>query len=124
MNRTVYLLLTILFVGCAKHEDPAQLPDSLLKKPMTVQETAPAVIDSGNGLIIDAGHMRTEEHQQLLQRFEPLEVVHIYHDYRPLRKAGTKDKEIKAFLKSHKLTHDELIAILDEGDRLGWSTPR
>jgi len=124
MKYTVSLFLAILFIGCAKHEGQPQASDSLLKTPMVVHDTSPAVIDSGSGLIIDAAHMRSPEHQQLLQRFQPLEVVHIYHDYRPLRKPGTKDKDIQAFLKTHKLNHDELLAILDEGDRLGWSKAR
>jgi hypothetical protein len=124
MKRSFVVFLSIISFGCAKHQDIPATPDSLLHKPLVVHDTMPATIDSGNGLIIDAAHMRSEEHQQLLQRFEPADVAHIYRDFRPLRKPHENDKEVQTFLKSHKLSHDELLAILDEGDRLGWSKPR
>ena len=92
----------------------------MLTKPLVVHDTAPAIIDSGNGLIIDAAHMRTPEHEKLLARFDPLDVVHIYHDYRPLRKDGVPNAKLNAFLKDHKITKEELQAILEEGDMLGW----
>ncbi len=124
MRYAFILVLAIACFGCSKHQDIPKTQDSLLDKPLAARDTTPAVIDSGNGLVIDAAHMRSDEHQQMLQRFEPMEVLHIYHDYRPLRKPGVKEKDVQTFLKSHKITHDELLAILDEGDRLGWSTPR
>jgi len=111
----------LLLASCTKHESTPQQSDSVLSKPIVKQETAPAIIDSGNGLIIDAAHMRTPEHQKLIARFEPVDVVHIYHDYRPLRKDGTPAAEVKKFEKEHKITHEELLAILEEGDLLGWS---
>jgi hypothetical protein len=117
------LAIACLLGACTKHtEGPAS--DTLLTKTLVTHDSTPAKVDSGHGLVIDKSHMRTPEHDKLLARFEPLDVVHIYHDYRPLRKDGISKTEIAAFLKSHKITQEELLAILDEGDRLGWSRPR
>jgi hypothetical protein len=68
--------------------------------------------------------MRSPEHLKLLARFTPVEVVRIYADYRPLRVREASESDIQAFQASHKITHAELLAILDEGDRLGWNTPQ
>ncbi len=122
------LILTVctagLLLSCSsKNDTPKQASDTLLAKPL--------VIDSGSiiqepkdvntGLIIDRARLRTPEHEKMLSRFSPDEVVIIFHDFRPLRKEGIMQEEIDAFLKKKKITIDELKAILEEGDRLGWS---
>ncbi len=122
------LLLTIfsagLFSSCSNKSDaPKQASDTLLAKPMLIDSGA--VIqepkDVNTGLIIDRARLRTPEHEKMLSRFTPDEVVIIFHDFRPLRKEGIKQEEIAAFLKKKKITLDELKAVLEEGDRLGWS---
>ena len=106
-----------------KNDAPKQASDTLLAKPMLIDSGS--VIqepkDVNTGLIIDRARLRTPEHEKMLSRFTPDDVVIIFHDFRPLRKEGIKQEEIDAFLKKKKITIDELKAILEEGDRLGWS---
>lgn len=122
------LLLTIFTAGllssCSnKNDAPKQASDTLLAKPMLIDSSS--VIqepkDVNTGLIIDRARLRTPEHEKMLSRFTPDDVVIIFHDFRPLRKEGIKQEEIDAFLKKKNITIDELKAILEEGDRLGWS---
>jgi len=129
MTRSLAFLFLIFFVGCAK-QDPApqqqsaQPSDTLLHAQSNVPVDQTTIVDSGNGLIIDRTHIRSEEHQKLLERFEPLDVATIYHDYKPLRTKKASESEVAAFLKKKKITKDELVAILDEGDRLGWGATK
>ena len=118
-SATIIPLLLIL-PSCTKR-DNAPSSDSLLAHPLVHADSARAIVDSGSGLVIDPSRTRSPEHEKLLERFEATDVAKIYHDYRPLRFPGMPESKIQEFLKSHKLTQDELLAILDEGDRLGWS---
>ena len=124
MHHLLLLILFAAFVASCSHRDehPPQANDSLLTKPMTV-ETPVAVPPSraDSGLYIDRSRLRTPEHEKLLERFTPDQVVDIYHGFRPLRKTGTLQDSVDAYLKAKKITIEELKAVLEEGDRLGWA---
>jgi hypothetical protein len=124
MNRFIFFfLLAFLFSACSKMDDkPAQSNDSLLAKPMIIDAIpeAQAKKDTANGLLIDQSSFRTPEHEALLRRFEALEVARIYHAFREIRKPGITEEQINKFIKEKKISVDELKAILEEGDRLGW----
>lgn len=125
MKRIVLVLsLVFLIASCQKKEEP-QLSDTLLSHPISPVDTSARFShDTTTGLVVDSSRMRSPEHLKLLARFTPVEVVRIYHDYRPLRAGKPSAGDIQAFQTSHKISHDELLAILDEGDRLGWNTPQ
>jgi hypothetical protein len=118
----IILLSVFLLFSCSRKDDrPAQANDSLLTKPMVVTTpvaTPPTPADSG--LYIDRSRLRTPAHEKLLQRFTPSQVVEIYHNFKPLRKEGTSEEQIDAYLKEKKITVEELKAVLEEGDALGW----
>ena len=123
MNRFLFLLsLAILFAACSKMNDkPAQANDSLLAKPMNAEPIPqPVIHDTASGLIVDQSSFRTPEHEALLQRFQPIEVARVYHAFREIRKPGITQDQITKFTKEKKISLDELKAILEEGDRLGW----
>lgn len=125
-NIALLILVAITFTACSKKsDDPSHANDSLLTKPMSVPavvQPPPAASDSG--LVIDRSRLRTPEHQKLLSRFQPMDVVNIYHDFKPLRKESTPQSQIDEFLTKKKITLDELKAVLEEGDRLGWNNAR
>ena len=83
--------------------------------------TAALPTPADSGLYIDRSRLRTPEHDKLLERFSPSQVVDIYHDFKPLRKPQTTEDEIDAYIKQKKITTEELKAVLEEGDRLGWA---
>ena len=122
----VFALYSALFLGCNKKDvQPEQVTnDSLLSKPLDPVAT-PVTLPGQDSFkqYIDPNRVRTPEHLATMKRFTPNEVVIVYHDFRPLRKKGvTPDSpEVKKFLTDHKITLVELKAILEEGDRLGWS---
>jgi hypothetical protein len=125
MNRLFLTFsLCILFAACSKMDDkPAQTNDSLLSKKMDadpVPEAQPKK-DTATGLLIDQSRFRTPEHEAMLQRFEPLEIARIYHAFKEIRKPGISEDQINKFTKEKKISVDELKAILEEGDRLGWA---
>jgi len=125
MNRFFLIVsAAIIFVSCSKmDEKPLQGSDTLLAKPMT-QELMQGIQtprDTATGLLVDQARFRTPEHEALLKRFEPLQVVNIFHDFRPLRKPGITQNQVDSFDRAKKITTDELKAILEEGDKLGWS---
>ena len=124
MNRLLLALsLVLLISACSKMDDkPAPTNDSLLSKRMDVDplpEIKPKK-DTATGLLIDQSRFRTPEHEAMLQRFEPIEVARIYHFFREIRKPGITQAQIEKFTKEKKISIDELKAILEEGDRLGW----
>ena len=124
MNRFILLFcVPLLLCACSKKDDkPSATNDSLLAKPMTV-EALPGqqvVRDTASGLLIDQARFRTPEHELILQRFEPPEVARIYHEFRSVRKPGITQMQIDSFTKAKKIVVDELKAILEEGDKLGW----
>ncbi|MDP4219037.1 MAG: hypothetical protein Q8916_01690 [Bacteroidota bacterium] len=124
MNRYLSILsFVILLSACSKKEDkPANASDSLLSKPMTVDPIPEAQKkDTASGLLIDQARFRSPEHEALLQRFEVYDVVNIYHDFKSIRKPGITQAQIDSFDKAKKISVDELKAVLEEGDRLGWS---
>jgi hypothetical protein len=124
VNRFLLFVAFGFIVSSCSHKDDraAQPNDSLLSKPMTVAPPVavpPSPKDSG--LYIDRSRLRTPEHDKLLVRFTPSQVVDIYHDFKPLRKEGTPEEQINNYLKVKKITIDELKAVLEEGDALGWA---
>jgi hypothetical protein len=124
MNRYLSILAFVIFLSaCSKKEDkPANAGDSLLSKPMTVDPIPEAQKkDTASGLLIDQARFRSPEHEALLQRFEVYDVVNIYHDFKSIRKPGITQAQIDSFDKAKKISVDELKAVLEEGDRLGWS---
>lgn len=125
-------ILAIIFVvaavigGCGKSETPSPQGsnDSLLSKPLDA-ERDPIVMPGQDSFAryIDPRRVRTPEHLATMKRFAPAEVVRVYHDFRPLRQKGLtpRSPEVAKFLTDHAITLAELKAILEEGDRLGWS---
>jgi hypothetical protein len=116
------LVLTSLlaFAACSKTEEVGN-PDTVLvtkyNEPFdTVRH--PAVTDT---LAVDSAAIHRHQDEMKLARFTPKEVVVIYDGYRPLRKRGTSEAQIEAFLRERKITREELRVILAEGDRLGWA---
>ena len=124
MNRLLPVFaLAIFLTACSKKDDkPANANDSLLSKPMIVEFVPEAMVvkDTASGLLIDQSSFRTPEHVAMLQRFMPLDVMRIYHAFKEIRKPGITEEQINTFTKDKKITVDELKAILEEGDRLGW----
>lgn len=124
MNRILIIIsFAVLLSACSKMDKPGSSNDSLLVKPINTDAVpeAQAPRDTASGLLIDQARFRTPEHEALLQRFEPADVVRIYHAFKEIRKPGIKEEQIEKFTKEKKITTDELKAILEEGDRLGWS---
>lgn len=129
MRVTIILfIITSVLVGCTKESDvPKTLSDSLLQKPLdpTVDtvETGKAAPEEW---YVDKRRIRTPEHLRTMQRFTPIQVRDIYHDFKPLRsaKANPETDEVVQFLENKKISLAELKAILEEGDRLGWSQPQ
>ena len=124
MKRTIYILtLAALLIGCGKKSDEpkANTNDSLLTKTMKTDSVMQPPPDPLTGLYIDRSRLRTPEHEALLARFNPDQIVDIYHYFRPLRKASATKEEVDEYLKKKKITLEELKAVLEEGDRLGWS---
>ncbi len=123
MNRILLIFsLVLLFPACSKTGDkPSIANDSLLAKPMNVEPLPELVTkDTASGLLIDQSRFRTPEHEAMLQRFEPMQVAQIYRDFKAIRKPGIAQDQIDTFTKEKKISLDELKAILEEGDRLGW----
>lgn len=117
---------SIILSGCGKQERsaPQGTSDSLLSTPLD-PERSPVPVNVSDSVkpYVDMKRLRTPEHQAIMKRFTPDEVVRVYHDFRPLRKQGVTSEtaEVRKFLADHTITLTELKAILEEGDRLGWS---
>jgi hypothetical protein len=124
MRKLVTILALALLTSCAGKEEAEVAPsvaDSLVK-PQTPVATGQGIeLDSSSGVLIDHSRMRTPEHMHTLERFKPVEVATIYHDFRPLRKAELKQASLDSFLTAKKISLKELHAILSEGDQLGWN---
>ena len=124
MTRLLSILSLLLFLSaCSKMDDkPASGNDSLLAKRMDVVSVPEAQLqkDTNSGLLVDQSRFRTPEHEAKLQRFDPIQLAKIYHAFGEIRKPGITEAQINAFTKEKKITVDELKAILEEGDRLGW----
>jgi hypothetical protein len=119
------LLIMFVIIGCSKKSDePKTSNDSLLQKPLNAAvDTVPVAKLEPNKWYIDAPHLRTPEHLAIMKRFDAGEVRDIYHDFRPLRNsnASAASPEVQDFLRKKRISLEELKAILEEGDRLGWS---
>jgi hypothetical protein len=124
MSRFLFFsIISMVLFSCSKmDEKPMSQSDSILAKPMTeyVPE-AQANRDTTTGLLIDQSRIYTPEQQALLNRFEPLQVVGIYHDFKSIRKPGIVKAQVDSFTKAKKISEEELKAILQEGDRRGWN---
>ena len=122
-HKFLFSLLCLLLISCSKKEEKSLSgSDSILSKPVTevVQEAQPKA-DTNTGLLVDQSRFYTPEQQALLNRFEPEQVVNIYHDFKSIRKPGITDAQIDSYIKSKKISLDELKAILQEGDKRGWN---
>ncbi len=119
------IALFFLIIGCSKENSaPKVATDSLLQKPLNpVVDTVPITKPKATEWYIDATRIRTPQHIALMKRFLPMEVRNVYHDFKPMRKskAEATSPEVTKYLQEKKITLDELKAILEEGDRLGWS---
>ncbi len=123
MNQFLLILsLGFMLGACSKMDDkPANGNDTLLSKKMNVEPVPEMVTkDTASGLIVDQTRYRTPEHEALLQRFQPIEIARAYHAFKIIRKPGITQVQIDSFTKGNKISVDELKAILEEGDRLGW----
>ena len=123
-----FALICALFIGCGKQESPSPYTtnDSLLSRPL--DPVADPIVVPGQDSFkqyVDARRVRTPEHLAIMKRFDanPSLVAFVYRDFRSLRKKNVApdSEEVKKFLAHHKITLEELKAILEEGDRLGWS---
>ncbi len=120
----LFLACATILAGCSKDKYPGLgKEDSLLvttfKEPADTAHPQPVT----NAPVMDSLRIREERDAAKLQRFSPIEVVGIYHAYRPLRNGRTTAKQLDSFLMVQKITRDELHAMLAEGDRLGWAGP-
>jgi hypothetical protein len=125
MKKLIALCCVLFFAACAGKEEVEVTPeivDSLVKPQTPVATGEGIAIDSNSGVLIDRSRMRSPEHLQTLERFEPMQVAGIYHEFIPLRKAQLKQVTLDSFLTANKLTLKELHAILSEGDQLGWNS--
>ena len=114
------IIALFLIAGCSKHDELAS-KDTLLVTPHTEPAPAPPARDNGTGLVVDSFVERQQPEMDTLRRFEPKRVVEIYLAYRPLRNSATTPAQLDSFLRSQKITENELHAVLVEADRLGWS---
>jgi hypothetical protein len=125
MKKFLALFSLLLVISCAGKEEAEVAPqvvDSVIK-PQTPVATGDAIeVDSNSGILIDRSRMRSPEHLKTLERFEPKQVMSIYHDFSPLRKEHLKQATLDSFLTANKITLKELHAILSEGDQLGWNS--
>jgi hypothetical protein len=114
------IIALFLIAGCSKRDDLAA-KDTLLVAPHTEPTPAPPARDNNTGLVVDSFVAKQKPEMDTLKRFEPMQVVEIYDAYRPLRKHTTTQAQLDSFLRSQKITENELHAVLTEGDRLGWA---
>jgi hypothetical protein len=116
----IIVLVLLSLLGCGKKEDAASLDTALVAPTHEQYDTAHPISESQANLPMDSLKARQEKDEKQLQRFQPVDVVKIYLDYRPLRNPNTTKTQVGAFLAAHKMTESELHAVLAEGDRLGW----
>jgi hypothetical protein len=121
MKYPVFALVAVLaLASCTKKEQTAPDDTVLMTKynePFDTMHHA-QIADT---VVVDSLAIHREQDEKKLHRFQPKEVVVIYDAYRPLRKSKPSEEEIEKFLREHKITRDELRAVLAEGDRLGWA---
>lgn len=125
MKKLIVLCLMFTLASCAGKEEVEVTPDvaDSLVKPQTPVATGEGIeLDSNSGVLIDRSRMRSPEHLKTLERFDPLKVVEVYREFRPLRKKDLKQATLDSFLTAQKITLKELHAILSEGDQLGWNS--
>jgi hypothetical protein len=122
----IILLSASVSIGCGKKDAAPEQPtnDSLLSKPLD-PERDPVIVPGQDSFkqYIDPRRVRTPEHLAIMKRFKATEVAKIYHRFRPLRQKQVtpQSPEVTTFLSENGISLDELKAILEEGDRLGWS---
>ncbi len=125
MKKLIALCCVLLITSCAGKEEVDVSPEVVdsLVKPQTPVATGEGIgIDSNSGVLVDRSRMRSPEHLKTIERFEPLQVVEIYREFKPLRKDKLKQATLDSFLAVKKITLKELHAILSEGDQLGWNS--
>jgi hypothetical protein len=124
MRLFLALFLSIIVLSsCSKNEEKNfSGSDTILSKPVTEHPSeSQARVDSASGLLIDQSRYYSPQQQALLNRFDPMDIVKINHDFKSIRKPGITQEQIDTFIKSKKISLDELKAILEEGDRRGWN---
>jgi hypothetical protein len=119
MKRVLIIVMSLLVVGCSKHESAASR-DSLFAQPLKDSMPRATSDNLQSGLWIDSSMLRQQPDMNVLKRFDPKQVVAIYDAYRPLRNPSTTPAQLDSFLAAQKITAKELHSVLAEGDRLGW----
>ena len=125
MRIIFYLFFLFVFASCSRNNSAPKLSnDTLLQKPLDpAKDTVALPKPKAGEWYIDPTRIRTPEHLAIMKRFTPVEVLGVYHDFKPLRKSNvhSDSPEVQKFIERKHITLDELKAILEEGDRLGWS---
>jgi hypothetical protein len=125
MKKLIALCCVLFLSACAGKEEVEVAPevvDSLVKPSTPVATGEGIAIDSNSGVLVDRSRMRSPEHLKTIERFDPLQVVEVYREFRPMRKDNLKQATLDSFLAAKKITLKELHAILSEGDQLGWTS--
>jgi hypothetical protein len=119
----IIFVLWVLVSGCAPRDTAPARSDTLLATPASADShKAPTVLP--NGLVVDSSRILDTTHAKVLARFTPKQILSIYQAYRPLRRTELTQSQLDSFLTQQKITLTELHAILEEGDRLGWTNTR
>lgn len=123
MLRAALFVLCILVVSCARKDETSDIAhsDTLLQTPAT-PDTHSHSTSLENGLLIDSSRLMPAEREKALARFTPKQILAVYRAYRPLRRTDISQSSVDSFLRVQRINMNELHAILEEGDRLGWST--
>ena len=118
----LFLVCAAVLAGCSKEKYPGLgSEDSLLvttlKQPWDTAHPEPGI----GVALMDSLRIRAERDAGKLRRLTPMQVVNVYDGFRHLRNGKTTEPQLDSFLLAQKITHDELHAVLAEGDRLGWA---
>ena len=118
----LFLVCAAVLAGCSKEKYPGLgSEDSLLvttlKQPWDTAHPEPGI----GVALMDSLRIRAERDAGKLRRLTPMQVVNVYDGFRHLRNGKTTEAQLDSFLLAQKITHDELHAVLAEGDRLGWA---
>jgi hypothetical protein len=122
MCRFFIALLILVSIGCTGKREPAEAVrnDTTLAIP-SVADTHSHLTKLPNGAVIDSTRIMSKDNEKQLSRFNAKQVLAVYEAYRPLRRRDVSSEQLDSFLMSEKITLNELHAILETGDKLGWS---